>query len=65
VTGDVAADAVLEVSGSGHDVMHKPVNPVELRAWLGRVNQQRQYSEKQRLETPALMFGGHHARCNL
>jgi signal transduction histidine kinase/CheY-like chemotaxis protein len=53
VTGDVAADPIQEISRSGHDVLHKPVNPIELRAWLGRVNLQRQSSEKQNLETIA------------
>jgi signal transduction histidine kinase/CheY-like chemotaxis protein len=53
VTGDVASEPIREISRSGHDVLHKPVNPVELRAWLGRVNQRRQNSENQRLETTA------------
>jgi CheY-like chemotaxis protein len=51
VTGDVASEPIREISRSGHDVLHKPVNPVELRAWLWRVNLQRQNSESQRLGT--------------
>jgi CheY-like chemotaxis protein len=37
VTGDVAAGPILEITNSGFDVMHKPVDISELRAWLGRI----------------------------
>lgn len=37
VTGDVAAEPLHMIERSGFSVLHKPVNPQALRAWLGKV----------------------------
>jgi CheY-like chemotaxis protein/anti-sigma regulatory factor (Ser/Thr protein kinase) len=37
VTGDIASGPILEITNSGFDVMHKPVDIYELRIWLGRI----------------------------
>jgi CheY-like chemotaxis protein len=40
VTGDVAAESILEIRRSGFVSMHKPVNPAALRIWLAGVKTQ-------------------------
>ncbi len=37
VTGDVTASQLIDIAASDLPVMHKPVSPAALRAWLGRV----------------------------
>ena len=37
VTGDVTADRLLDIARHGLPVIHKPVNPAQLRRWLGQV----------------------------
>ena len=37
VTGDVTAGQLIDIAASDLPVMHKPVSPAALRAWLGRV----------------------------
>ncbi|MBW8846034.1 MAG: hybrid sensor histidine kinase/response regulator [Burkholderiales bacterium] len=36
VTGDVTASQLIDIAASDLPVMHKPVSPAALRAWLGR-----------------------------
>ena len=40
VTGDVSAAQLRDIADSGLRVMHKPVNPARLRAWLASVRQE-------------------------
>ena len=37
ITGDTAPDRLLEAQASGHTLMHKPVQPGKLRAYLSNV----------------------------
>lgn len=37
VTGDTAADRLREVNNSGHQILHKPVAPARLRAFLNYI----------------------------
>ena len=41
VTGDTAPDRLLEAQASGHTLMHKPLQPGKLRAYLRRVQRER------------------------
>ena len=40
VTGDVSAAQLRDIAASGLQVMHKPVNPARLRAWLASVHRE-------------------------
>ena len=40
VTGDVTADRLLDIAWHQLPVIHKPVNPAQLRRWLGQVRTQ-------------------------
>ena len=42
VTGDTAPDRLLEAQASGHTLMHKPLQPGKLRAYLRRVQRERE-----------------------
>jgi CheY-like chemotaxis protein len=37
VTGDVTADRLVDIARHELPVIHKPVNPAQLRRWLGQV----------------------------
>lgn len=39
ITGDTAADRIREAESSGYLIMHKPFKPMQLRAFLNRVQQ--------------------------
>lgn len=41
VTGDIAAERLREVNGSGYPVLHKPVAPARLRAFLRNIESRR------------------------
>lgn len=37
ITGDITPDTLLNISNYGLQALHKPVNPDQLKAWLGKI----------------------------